>query len=240
MRYLIAILCLASASAAPAEDALPHHTILRAAGPIAVDGHLDEPSWEAAQVIDQFVFPWWTEGAKDRTEARLLWDDVHLYVAFTAHDPPHFSHLDRARRPGVAPTIASRYSSPQTPAKSPAISTLNSTPWARFWTARRTLIVRPHGTARACRWPSTSRAHSTKRRIRIRSGPLRSLSLLPSSIHTLPICPRLPATCGVSTCTARAARSICSTSLGLIPRRPSRNSTCPSALGWCISTASRY
>ncbi len=88
MRYFIATLCLVlTASAAPAEDALPHHTILRAAGPIAVDGHLDEPSWEAAQVIDQFVFPWWTEGAKDRTEARLLWDDVHLYVAFTAYDP---------------------------------------------------------------------------------------------------------------------------------------------------------
>ena len=88
MRYLIATLYLVfAASAAPAEDALPHHAILRAAGPIAVDGLLDEPSWEAAQVIDQFSFPWWTEGAKDRTEARLLWDDMHLYVAFTAHDP---------------------------------------------------------------------------------------------------------------------------------------------------------
>ena len=87
MRYLIAILCLASTSATLSEDALPHHTIRRAAGPIAVDGHLDEPSWGAAQVIDQFAFPWWTAGAKDRTEARLLWDDVHLYVAFTAHDP---------------------------------------------------------------------------------------------------------------------------------------------------------
>ena len=59
MCYFIATLCLVlTASAAPAEDALPHHTIPRAAGPIAVDGHLDEPSWEAAQVIDQFVFPW--------------------------------------------------------------------------------------------------------------------------------------------------------------------------------------
>ena len=49
MRYLVSALCLVlTASSAPAEDALPHHTILRAAGPIAVDGHLDEPSWEAA------------------------------------------------------------------------------------------------------------------------------------------------------------------------------------------------
>ena len=86
MCYLVFTLCLVlTASAAPAEDALPHHTVLRAVGPIAVDGHLDEPSWEAAEVIDQFVFPWWTEGVKDRTEARLLWDDVHLYVAFTAY-----------------------------------------------------------------------------------------------------------------------------------------------------------
>ncbi|MDE2807972.1 MAG: carbohydrate-binding family 9-like protein [Gemmatimonadota bacterium] len=88
MRYFIATFYLVlTASAAPAEDALPHHTILRAVGPIAVDGRLDEPSWEAAEVIDEFVFPWWTEGAKDRTEARLLWDDAHLYAAFTAHDP---------------------------------------------------------------------------------------------------------------------------------------------------------
>ena len=57
MRYLVSTLCLVlTASSAPAEDALPHHTILRAAGPIAVDGHLDEPSWEAAQVIDQFTW----------------------------------------------------------------------------------------------------------------------------------------------------------------------------------------
>ena len=49
MRYLVSTLCLVlTASSASAEDALPHHTILRAAGFIAVDGHLDEPSWEAA------------------------------------------------------------------------------------------------------------------------------------------------------------------------------------------------
>lgn len=84
---IVVALSLTLVAAALAEDALPQHSIRRAAGPIAVDGHLDEPSWGTAQVIDQFAFPWWTEGAKDSTQARLLWDDVHLYVAFTAHDP---------------------------------------------------------------------------------------------------------------------------------------------------------
>lgn len=65
---------------------LPECTILRAAGPIAVDGRLDEPSWQAAPVIDAFAFPWWEGGEKERTEARLLWDDRSLYIAFVAFD----------------------------------------------------------------------------------------------------------------------------------------------------------
>ena len=85
---LMSSLVLLGAIESPrAQNELPHHTIRRAAGPIAVDGRLDEPSWAAAEIVDQFTFPWWTEGPKDRTEARLLWDETALYVAFTAYDP---------------------------------------------------------------------------------------------------------------------------------------------------------
>ncbi len=66
---------------------LPECAIPRATSPIAVDGHLTESSWTTTPIIDQFSFPWWTQGAKDRTEARLLWDDLYLYVGFTAFDP---------------------------------------------------------------------------------------------------------------------------------------------------------
>ena len=65
---------------------LPTHVILRAAGPIVVDGVLDEPSWTGAITVGDFVFPWWKEGEREQTEARLLWDDTNLYVSFVAQD----------------------------------------------------------------------------------------------------------------------------------------------------------
>ena len=85
MRGLKLLLLLApvAATAAP----LPECAIPRATSTIAIDGRLDEAAWAATPLIDQFSFPWWTTGAKDRTEARLLWDDDHLYVGFTALDP---------------------------------------------------------------------------------------------------------------------------------------------------------
>ncbi|MDP6700943.1 MAG: carbohydrate-binding family 9-like protein, partial [Candidatus Latescibacteria bacterium] len=85
MRGLKLLLLLApvAATAAP----LPECAIPRATSTIAIDGRLDEAAWAATPLIDQFSFPWWTAGAKDRTEARLLWDDDHLYVGFTAFDP---------------------------------------------------------------------------------------------------------------------------------------------------------
>jgi len=86
----LAVLTVEASPQALAPDAagkeLPEYTILQTAGPIAVDGMLIERSWQAAEIIDAFVFPWWEEGAKERTEARILWDDQNLYVAFVAHD----------------------------------------------------------------------------------------------------------------------------------------------------------
>lgn len=67
-----------------------------AAGAITVDGRLDEPSWAAATQIDSFSFPWWTEGERERTEARMLWDDEALYVSFRAFDS-HVSAVHKNR-----------------------------------------------------------------------------------------------------------------------------------------------
>ena len=65
---------------------LPTYTICRTAGPIQVDGLLDEADWKVAKSVGDFVFPWWTEGAKEQTVAKLLWDDKNLYVAFECED----------------------------------------------------------------------------------------------------------------------------------------------------------
>ena len=54
---LLATRAVVSATAPTAD--LPEHTIMRAAGPIAIDGRIDEPSWGAAAAVGDFVFLWW-------------------------------------------------------------------------------------------------------------------------------------------------------------------------------------
>ena len=81
----------AGAAALPAQPdvvpaKLPEYTVLRAATPPVIDGKLDEAAWAAAPAIRDFVFPWWKEGKKEPTVAKLLWDDEHLYVAFICQD----------------------------------------------------------------------------------------------------------------------------------------------------------
>lgn len=65
---------------------LPEYTIYRAGTAITVDGRLDEPAWTAAPDVGMFVFPWYESGKRERTVAKLLWDDTHLYVSFICED----------------------------------------------------------------------------------------------------------------------------------------------------------
>lgn len=56
--------------------------IKKAEGPIRLDGVLDEPAWEVAQVAGNFFqnFPFDTSYASLQTEVRLLFDEGFLYV----------------------------------------------------------------------------------------------------------------------------------------------------------------
>jgi hypothetical protein len=92
----VSLFCLSDVNAEPIPTDVPHAVIERAAGAITVDGRLDEPSWAAATQIDSFSFPWWTEGERERTEARMLWDDEVLYVSFRAFDS-HVSAVHKNR-----------------------------------------------------------------------------------------------------------------------------------------------
>jgi hypothetical protein len=62
------------------------YTIYRAGVPLAIDGRVDEAAWTAAPDMGAFVFPWWKEGKREQTVAKLLWDDEHLYAAFLCED----------------------------------------------------------------------------------------------------------------------------------------------------------
>jgi hypothetical protein len=63
-----------------------HYTIYRASSPIWIDAKLDEPAWQHAPVMSDFHFDWWTSGEKERTDARMLWDDDNLYVSYFCRD----------------------------------------------------------------------------------------------------------------------------------------------------------
>ncbi len=65
---------------------LPVYVVPRAAGPVVIDGRLDEPAWAAAPVVELVEC---STGASPRlaTRARLLYDDHWLYVGFEAVDP---------------------------------------------------------------------------------------------------------------------------------------------------------
>ncbi len=82
-RTLVALL-----SAAPAIIAqnLPRYDIHRAAGRIVVDGKLDEPAWQQAPAASDFHFNWWKDGEKEKTTAKILWDDENIYFGYHCHD----------------------------------------------------------------------------------------------------------------------------------------------------------
>ena len=65
---------------------VPQYQVQRASGRIVIDGKPDEKAWEAAAPIE-LAFPWkFQTGAKQKTTAKLLWDDDYLYVAYECQD----------------------------------------------------------------------------------------------------------------------------------------------------------
>ncbi|MBN1672895.1 MAG: hypothetical protein JXR37_17755 [Kiritimatiellae bacterium] len=94
MRALLtgsAILLLAAAAGGDevmSEESLPRNVYVchRAAGPIVVDGNLDEAAW---QDIPSPVFEDLVTGEPPvyPVTARLLWDDAYLYVGYEVADP---------------------------------------------------------------------------------------------------------------------------------------------------------
>jgi hypothetical protein len=62
-------------------------TIHRAIGKIFIDGNLDEPDWARAAAVGPFlIFPTHEPEKGEVTEAKILWDDDALYIAFKTID----------------------------------------------------------------------------------------------------------------------------------------------------------
>jgi cellulose/xylan binding protein with CBM9 domain len=79
--FALVCLCVCGCRKRPAD-----YVVHRARGPIRIDGVLAESSWDAAEKAGPFVRSLDGKGASAATEARLLWDDENLYVAFLAED----------------------------------------------------------------------------------------------------------------------------------------------------------
>jgi hypothetical protein len=78
-----------SAGQALTDDGLvSYYPVSRASGPIAIDGQLDEFSWQSAEQVDSFER---ILNDYDRvlhpTRAKMLWDDENFYFAFACKDP---------------------------------------------------------------------------------------------------------------------------------------------------------
>jgi hypothetical protein len=84
MRILLAFFLLWTQL--PAQPPVPRYEVKRAAGRVVIDGKLDEKAWAAAPAIE-FIFPWdFQTGAKQKTTAKILWDDDYLYVGYECED----------------------------------------------------------------------------------------------------------------------------------------------------------
>ncbi len=70
----------------------------RAAGPVKIDGNLDEAVWEKAPWSDPFVD---IEGGRNRpkprfrTMVKMLWDDAHFYIGAYLEEPNVWATLTR-------------------------------------------------------------------------------------------------------------------------------------------------
>ena len=86
---LASCVALASHSAlgqSSSEFVRPEYSILRTKIPPKIDGKLDEPAWLVAPSISNFVFPWFKDGLREQSVAKLLWDDEQIYVAHVCQD----------------------------------------------------------------------------------------------------------------------------------------------------------
>lgn len=59
----------------------------RTAGPVVIDGRLDEAAWKGANTSSRFVDMISGQPTRFDTRVRLLWDEQNLYVAYEIEEP---------------------------------------------------------------------------------------------------------------------------------------------------------
>ncbi|MBP6664236.1 MAG: carbohydrate binding family 9 domain-containing protein, partial [Chitinophagales bacterium] len=82
--FLICILCLLSINASAQKTI----NIKKAVGKIQLDGTLNEPDWQQAEIANNFwqTLPTDTSAARSQTEVRLTYDQRNLYVSAVCYN----------------------------------------------------------------------------------------------------------------------------------------------------------
>ena len=97
---ILSIMLLAACLGAGAQEPPGRTFALHTTGKMYMDGNLTEPDWQRAEVIGSFLLHPQKTAEKDITEARILWDDECLYIAFKCHDA-HISGTKTERNTAV-------------------------------------------------------------------------------------------------------------------------------------------
>jgi len=70
-----------------AQEASDPVVVRHASGTIIIDGNLDEPDWQNAQLVGPFlIYPTRNPEDNELTHAKMLWDEQNLYIAFKSYD----------------------------------------------------------------------------------------------------------------------------------------------------------
>lgn len=91
----LGVACLLSLTVTAQGPRLPVYQVGRTAGPIKVDGKLDEAAWRKASLVGDFVNNVDGSVSVYKTEARVLYDDNYLYFAFRSVDDNVWSTMRR-------------------------------------------------------------------------------------------------------------------------------------------------
>ncbi|MDD5704745.1 MAG: carbohydrate-binding family 9-like protein [Kiritimatiellae bacterium] len=76
-------------------EAAPEARAAMTSEAIRIDGVLDESAWQQASVITNFTVPESFTAPVSFTEARILWDQEYLYVAFKAMDKDVWGYFEK-------------------------------------------------------------------------------------------------------------------------------------------------